>query len=603
MLLGVLTSCFSIYPQMRHTIYEDEWQAALNSTNLTLEQLVTMRDADGTIIDQYVAKIKVTQNAYSIEREGKLLSYVSYRNGSVYSFVEKDGVWEETLLEGETWNQPKLSNLIPGFAEIDFFGLFEYNETSKSYVVEEDGVKIEFYFENGKLVRCTIGSYYKIYNVNSTYVYPPNINSGNGNEGGYNDENNHSPQTPGNLARPTNSGTITESEWNEALKNNTFSLRMFNLEEIGGATHYFHERTIQCTESYVIDNYDSSVAKVDGYWHAIKHNGFWYGLEPIEKDAPTPFVYNFGIGDAVPEETKHCIAKRSSENLEMTIRKALRIDVNYSELTYDEELGCYVYNDELMGYDVCYYFVDGALVYVEHIKDSKVIAKCSIGINGVLDAKVAMRDWGCIEYTFEVNGTSTTEDRWNKLLAEKNFYAELEGSKLDNWSNGTWHTYPYGYKYIFDNDTIEVDSPYQDKNDFYVLENGVWYDISWVYNTLSETHRYVRYICNEAPANSVGTFLAENNFTSLDFKDLVYNSELNIYETECDYVFDGESIHVNVVVNFIDDSCVEIYIASDSEAEEKYYLYSSSDPVLKITISGIGEQKVVVTDDYEVIDY
>lgn len=613
MLLGVLTSCFTVFPQMRHTIYEDEWQAALDSTNYTFEKTVTLRDIDGNIVEQYIAKIMVTENAYRTDKDGKNVSYFSHKNGSVYTVEDNDGVWEERQLEGETWVQPKLSGHITGLAEIDFFGLLQYNEGSKSYVWEQDGEKIEFYFENGKLVRGTIGSMCKIYNVNRTYVSIPfpGSNSGNQGEGGYEDENNHPLQKPDYLLeRPTNSGPITESEWNEALKNNTFSLRIFNLEEIGGATHYFHERSIECTESYVIDNYDSSVIKVDGYWHAIKHNGFWYGLEPIKKDTPTPFSYNGDIVGAMnlpvvgqnPNEN-HCIAKRSIENLEMTIRKALRIDVNYSDLTYDEELGCYVYNDEFMGYDVCLYFVDGALVYAEHIQDSTVIAECSIGINSILDAKVAMKDWSCIEYTFEVNGTSTTEDRWNKLLAEKNFYAELEGSVLDYWSSGTWHTPPHNYQYMFDNNSIEINSPYSEKSNFYVLENGVWYNIVWVCNSLSETYHYVRYVCNEAHANSVGTFLAQNNFTSLDFNSFTYNSELNVYETECDYVFDGQNVHVNVVVNFIDDSCVEIYIASTVEAKEKYYFYDDNDPVLKITISGIGEQKVVVTDDYEVIDY
>ena len=144
--------------EIRHTITQEEWVAVLNSTNFTLKTNVnTVMKTDTEI------KVFTDDNvAYYILKDGIAYQGLQYHDEWVYTEIKDDGSFSAKLID-----------ILIGWEEWDFFEMFTYNEESQSYVYEENGIKAEFYFENGKLVRGNMGETIVINNVGLTVVETP----------------------------------------------------------------------------------------------------------------------------------------------------------------------------------------------------------------------------------------------------------------------------------------------------------------------------------------------------------------------------------------------------------------------------------------------
>ena len=109
---------------------------------------------------------------------------------------------------------------------------------------------------------------------------------------------------------------------------------------------------------------------------------------------------------------------------------------------------------------------------------------------------------------------------------------------------------------------------------------------------------YKKEVCEEGFASNVGELLSYHHVKNVDFADLTYNPELKAYETECVSTIDGEEVNVKVLINYVDDTCVEVYI-SLALVDSSKYAPSGSDAVFKITIN-TEEEKSITLPEYRV---
>ena len=133
----------------RYTITQEEWVAAINSSNFTFTGIVGNEEDGQEIV--YV----VTEDSAEIKLDGTLAMYYIQLNNKFYTISKLDETTGWVAVETEMGRWITVCDVI-GVDENVFVEYLKYNEASKSYVYEEDGNKAEFYFENGKLIKGTI---------------------------------------------------------------------------------------------------------------------------------------------------------------------------------------------------------------------------------------------------------------------------------------------------------------------------------------------------------------------------------------------------------------------------------------------------------------
>ena len=159
----------------RTTITEEEWNAAFNSTNFTVEMVV---GESGALIVVAGSAIKYEVN----EGEYSMSILVDVENECMLS--ETKAGWLAFYMEGLSAELGESGSITLGMIGISpeegSFAELIYNEETKSYTRSEGSVTAEFFFEDGLLAKGTItageGVYaqtYQISNVGTTVVEIP----------------------------------------------------------------------------------------------------------------------------------------------------------------------------------------------------------------------------------------------------------------------------------------------------------------------------------------------------------------------------------------------------------------------------------------------
>jgi hypothetical protein len=135
----------------RYTITEAEWEAILNSTNYTWKAAT-----DSTYKEEYFVRDNVV---CVIEKHNDVskTSYIENKNGTIYEIIDPDNnsQWVAFEYKNTFWDNTCLG-VLTGLNDSGFFEIVQYNEATKSYIYEEDSSKVEFCFEDGKLVKGSL---------------------------------------------------------------------------------------------------------------------------------------------------------------------------------------------------------------------------------------------------------------------------------------------------------------------------------------------------------------------------------------------------------------------------------------------------------------
>ena len=158
----------------RYTITEAEWEAILNSTNYTWKISHESNSVEYFVGDNAVCMIS---------KQGDISNtvYGENKNGKVYQIIDphQNGQWVAFEDEYASWDDDPSLGKLTGLADGELFEILQYNEATKSYIAEDDGAKVEFFFEDGKLIKATVtdgtnpDSYWVIENVGTTVVTLP----------------------------------------------------------------------------------------------------------------------------------------------------------------------------------------------------------------------------------------------------------------------------------------------------------------------------------------------------------------------------------------------------------------------------------------------
>ena len=158
----------------RYTITEAEWEAILNSTNYTWKISHESNSVEYFVGDNAVCMIS---------KQGDISNtvYGENKNGKVYQIMDphQNGQWVAFEDEYASWDDDPSWGKQTGLADGELFEILQYNEATKSYIAEDNGAKVEFFFEDGKLIKATAtdetnpDSYWVIENVGTTVVTVP----------------------------------------------------------------------------------------------------------------------------------------------------------------------------------------------------------------------------------------------------------------------------------------------------------------------------------------------------------------------------------------------------------------------------------------------
>ena len=312
----------------RYTITQEEWVAAINSSNFT----ITITTTDSAIRETVYL---ITEDAMEAKLDGVSEMYYTKVGEQFYTLYqpEEGGAW--IAIEGGPEGSVSISRFV-GISEDYFAEYLKYNEASKSYIYEEDDEKVEFSFENGKLVKMTLveESYsYVIENAGTTTVTLPEYTI-------------YQPKT-----------TVTKEEFIAGFNPTNFTF-----------TH--RERMIdmngEVLESYTVTtlvDLDSKKAerKIDGITRV-------YAFSDGTK--------TYTVTDPHQTGTWYCVEESSSINFEtyFTVEGLLYLDdlgALFDGLTYREETKSYFYQ-ESEGNTVEIWYEDNQLVKLELYADGEL---------------------------------------------------------------------------------------------------------------------------------------------------------------------------------------------------------------------------------------
>ena len=173
--LEQFTTTSETQKEFRTTITEEEWDAAFNSTNFTIEMVVGESNAM-IVVDDSAIKYEVNESEYSVS------ILVDVENECMLS--ETKVGWLGFYMEGLSGSLGESGGVTLGMIGISpeegSFAELIYNEETKSYTSSEGDVTAEFFFEDGLLAKGTIttgeGEYaqtYQISNVGTTVIEIP----------------------------------------------------------------------------------------------------------------------------------------------------------------------------------------------------------------------------------------------------------------------------------------------------------------------------------------------------------------------------------------------------------------------------------------------
>ena len=130
--------------EARTTITREEWNAILNTKNLTL-----ILSSDGNSM-----KYEISECAIYINYSGQRVYYAKVDNKVLMIIQVETGTWVGGEFSNE-WPTIELSTLL---GDEEMFDSLIYDEARKVYTIEKDGAHGEFKFENGHLIEAVITS-------------------------------------------------------------------------------------------------------------------------------------------------------------------------------------------------------------------------------------------------------------------------------------------------------------------------------------------------------------------------------------------------------------------------------------------------------------
>ena len=314
----------------RYTITQEEWVAAINSSNFTFTGVIS----DGEVTQNVVYSI--TDNSAEMKLDGTVVMYYVCLNNKVYMLAQPDATMDWYAVETEMGRWITVYDVI-GVDENTFVEYLKYNEASKSYVYEEDGIKAEFYFEDGKLIKGSIvaqNNYsYLVENVGTTTVTLPEYTI-------------YQPKT-----------TVTKEEFIAGFNPTNFTYtRHARLLDMNG----------EVLESYTL----TTLVDLD-----TRH--YEYRVDDVARQ------YGFSVGDETytimdPHQTGTWYCFKESEPLDwearLTVQGILYLDdlgALFDGLTYREETKSYFYQ-ESEGNTVEIWYEDNQLVKWELYADGEL---------------------------------------------------------------------------------------------------------------------------------------------------------------------------------------------------------------------------------------
>ena len=312
----------------RYTITQEEWVAAINSCNFT----ITITTTDSAIRETVYL---ITEDAMEAKLDGVSEMYYTKVGEQFYTLYqpEEGGAWIAT--EGGPEGSVSIGYFV-GISEDYFAEYLKYNEASKSYIYEEDDGKVEFSFENGKLVKMTLveESYsYVVENAGTTTVTLPEYTI-------------YQPKT-----------TVTKEEFIAGFNPTNFTYtRRARLLDMNGEVLESH------TVTMLVD---------------LDTRHYEYRVDDVARQ------YGFSVGDETytimdPHQTGTWYCFKESEPLDweaqLTVQGILYLDdlgALFDGLTYREETESYFYQ-ESEGNTVEIWYEDNQLVKWELYADGEL---------------------------------------------------------------------------------------------------------------------------------------------------------------------------------------------------------------------------------------
>ena len=175
----------------RTTITKDEWLALWhNTSNYTMTLKTELKRPDAPSDDRependyeptFLSQtIMVTENAIKVVENGETGEYAALIDGVTY-LVRHSSTGEWIYYVSTLYEFPMTLSSLLGGAFDEMFESFVYDEDNKSYVIEDDSGKMEFFFENGKLIKTKApGDSLIIENVGTTVIDLPEFKLGEG---------------------------------------------------------------------------------------------------------------------------------------------------------------------------------------------------------------------------------------------------------------------------------------------------------------------------------------------------------------------------------------------------------------------------------------
>lgn len=529
--------------EFRTTITKEEWNAAFNSTNFTIE-MVYGESGALIVVDGAAIKYEINEGDYSMS------ILVDIENECMLSQTKAG--WLAFYMEGLSAELGESGSITLGMIGIspdeDSFAELTYNEETKSYTRSEGGVTAEFFFEYGLLAKGTItageGEYaqtYEISNVGTTVIEIPEytiINDG---------------KVDPSKASADVRTTVTNEELAAYLELRNFTINAGIMIAYMGVDVSLKvaDTALELYADYMGEVMQQYVALVDGKFYSIEQYGDGYLATDM---------------DATMDDLNAAIE---------TAREYMSTEY----LTYDEEGRYYKVNVE--GLELYLYFENGQLVKGIYITEGVeiILALADIGTTTVTlpEFTIDEEDVGTeIPPTYE---GVVTEEQWNEQTNATNYTVESV-TKSTRLSTGEALG---GYSTNFKSAENGSEEPGHNYPYRAYLEDGV-YNIT--YNKEAERYeaRKTNYTVDDFSISS------QTVETKLNYSDFTYNEYQGRYEG-------------NVTVDGI---VYQMYLYFNNGELEKIGMIAYLDEydmklVGEILVSNVGET-VVALPEYVIVE-
>lgn len=469
--------------EFRTTITKEEWNAAFNSTNFTIE-MVYGESGALIVVDGAAIKYEINEGEYSVS------ILVDVENECMLS--ETKAGWLAFYMEGlsaELGESGGVTLEMIGMSpEEGSFAKLVYNEETESYTLNEDGVNAEFFFEDGLLAKGTISTgegdhaqSYEITNVGTTVIEIPEytiINDG---------------KVDPSKASADVRTTVTNEELAAYLELRNFTINAGIMIAYMGVDVSLKvaDTALELYADYMGEVMQQYVALVDGKFYSIEQYGDGYLATDM---------------DATMDDLNAAIE---------TAREYMSTEY----LTYDEEGRYYKVNVE--GLELYLYFENGQLVKGVYITEGVeiILALADIGTTEVILPEFTIDEEDVGTEIPPTYAGVVTEEQWNEQTNAINYTVEssVERTKISTGESlGVYSTHAKGAE----NGYCEPGHNYPYRA---YLDDGV-YNIT--YN--EETERYEARKTNYSVEDfSISSQTVE---TKLNYSDFTYNEYQGRYE-------------------------------------------------------------------------